>query len=283
MQQLSLFKQKKESDIFGANDNILISCSGGESSMFLTLEFIKRNKHSNILIVFANTGDENEETLKFIKNVEEYYNINIFWIEAYVPNKKGIAPTPVIVNYNIASRDGKPLLDQSEKYGHCAITSPHCTRDLKAGIIKKFAKAYFSGKPYYNLQGIRFDEQTRINWKTAKEKLWDYPLARWGITKPYINSYWKKHKKEHGFRLELKEHQGNCNLCFKKSERKLVKLIREKPCLIIFRITLELVSKVDTHDQYRNNLTAMDLLELAKSKQKLESMSSFGGSCVCAL
>lgn len=283
MKQLTLFKQKEEKDIYSKDDKILFSFSGGLSSATLLLEFLEKNKEigAEILVVFANTGDEHENTLKFINDIELNYGIKIYWIEAYVPKEKGKAPTPIIVDYDTASRDGKPLLDQSEKYGHCALTAPHCTRDLKVGIIHKFARSYFGNSDYWTFQGLRYDEQRRINWNTAKEKKWDYPLSRWGVTKPYVNSKWRKHKKEQGFTLDIEEHQGNCNLCFKKSDRKLVKLIREKPCLIIFRITLELVSCTDKHDQYRQNRTAMDILELAKSGDKIDDFSDFGLSCFC--
>lgn len=284
MKQLSLFAEQeiKETERYPKGSNVLISFSGGESSAFLLLRFISLNPHCNILVIFANTGDENEETYNFVNKLEKHYNVFVFWLEAYVSPVKNVGVYPVVVDYKTADREGTPLLDQSEKYGHCAIKAPHCNRDLKVAIIHKFAKEYFNGESYTTFQGIRHDEQTRINWKKAKEKNWDYPLARWGITKPYILQFWKEHKKRIGFRLELKEHEGNCNLCFKKSQRKLIKLIREKPCLILFRITLELVSKTDKHDQYRGNLTALDLLDLAKGETKESECSDFGSGCFCA-
>lgn len=263
--------------------NIFVSFSGGESSAFLLLEVLKRydRKYYNILVCFANTGDEHEETLRFIYNVQNYYNIPIVWLEAYVSPIKGIGVMPIVIDYHSASRDGTPLLDQAEKLGHCAITATHCTRDLKVRAMHKHTKLIF-GKHYTTMQGIRYDEQSRIDWAKARAKNWDYPLARWRITKPMIREFWSQHKKEHGFRLELKEHQGNCNLCFKKSDYKLVKQIRQTPCLIIFRITLELVSENDKHDQYRGNRTALDLLEMAKSPIDESQLSLFGGECFCS-
>lgn len=262
--------------------NIFVSFSGGESSAFLLLEVLKRydSKYYNILVCFANTGDEHEETLRFVYDIQTYYDIEVAWLEAYVSPIKGIGVMPIVIDYKSASRDGKPLLDQSEKLGHCAITAAHCTRDLKVRIMHKHAKLVL-GKNYTTMQGIRFDEQSRIKWGVAKLKNWDYPLARWRITKPMINEFWRKHKEYHGFRLNLKNHQGNCNLCFKKSDSKLVQQIRERPCLVIFRITLELISNNDLHDQYRANRSIFDLLDLAKSETKSNQLSIFGGECFC--
>lgn len=263
--------------------NIFVSFSGGESSAFLLLEIIKRYdaRFYNILVCFANVGDEHEETLRFVFNIQNYYDVNITWLEAYVSPIIGKGVMPIVVDYETTSRDGKPMLDQSEKLGQCAISATHCTRDLKIRTMHKHSKLVL-GNLYTTMQGIRADETSRINWKSAKEKNWDYPLARWGVTKPIINNFWSQHEEEHGFRLNLKEHQGNCNLCFKKSDSKLVKLLREQPCLYIFRKTLELVSKNDKHDAYRGHRDIDDILKLAKSNTKQDQLSLFGGQCFCS-
>ena len=70
-------------------------------------------------------------------------------------------------------------------------------------------------------------------------------------------------------------------LCHKKEERKLVRLIREKPCRAIFRMTLTLVSATDEYDMYRGHCDIWDLLEKAKSDTPEDLFSSFGGSCFC--
>lgn len=263
--------------------NIFISFSGGESSAYLLLRVLRTYSKDqyNILVCFANTGDENEETLRFVYRMQIYYDIDIVWLEAYISPIKGRGVMPIVVNFKTCSRDGKPLLDQSSKLGHCAISVPHCTRDLKVRTMHKYIKSVF-GNNYTTLQGIRYDEQSRINWQKAQVNDWDYPLARWGVTKDTIRTFWGKHKDIHGFRLDLKEHQGNCNLCFKKSDKKLIQTIREKPCLLIFRFTLELVSANDNHDQYRGSKTTMDLLELARDSKDINKLSDFGGQCFCS-
>lgn len=158
----------------------------------LLLHCLDKYKDYNILVCFANTGDEHEQTLLFVKRIQDFYNIKIYWIEAYV---LGVGVMPVLIDFETASRDGKPMLDQSEKLGNCGISTPHCTRDLKVRAMHKFAQNYFGSKNYITMQGIRYDEQSRINWKTAKNKNWDYPLARWMISKPIVNKFWERHEK----------------------------------------------------------------------------------------
>jgi hypothetical protein len=268
--------------------NILISFSFGESSAFMTIKLWERYKNRNdvnVLVCFANTGKEREETLEFGKRVQEHYDIPVFWLEAYVSPVMGKGVMPVIVDFDTASRDGKPMFDQAEKLGNCGISTTHCTRDLKTRTIMKFAKAYFNGEPYENLQGIRFDEQSRIDWESAKEKNWDYPLASDKELISYksgIRTFWRRHKKQHGWRLDLKPYEGNCDLCFKKSDRKLIQSIRDRPCSVIAWKTMELISSTDEFDMYRQHRTIDDLLELAKEDIPPDLFSDFGGACLCS-
>ena len=61
-------------------ENLLVSFSGGETSAYLAKWLIdNKSKAYNMIFVFANTGDEEEETLKFIdlcaKKMEYKYSM----------------------------------------------------------------------------------------------------------------------------------------------------------------------------------------------------------------
>jgi 3'-phosphoadenosine 5'-phosphosulfate sulfotransferase (PAPS reductase)/FAD synthetase len=61
----------------------------------------------DIYVVFANTGKEREETLRFVHDVETYWNVRVWWLERTAEG--GFE----IVGYNSASRKGEPLDNES--------------------------------------------------------------------------------------------------------------------------------------------------------------------------
>ena len=71
-------------------ETINASFSGGETSAFMVrmLKEKYRDKY-NISVVFANTGEENEETLEFIKKCDDEFGFNTVWIESISHHEKG--------------------------------------------------------------------------------------------------------------------------------------------------------------------------------------------------
>lgn len=87
--------------------NILISFSFGESSAYMTIklwEKFKNRNDVNVLICFANTGKEREQTLVFGKRVQDTYGIPVFWLEPYISPHKGTGVWPVVVDFETADR-----------------------------------------------------------------------------------------------------------------------------------------------------------------------------------
>lgn len=206
--------------------NLLVSFSGGETSAFMA-QWLNNNYeklgYENIVFVFANTGQENEQTLEFIERCDKYFNLCVQWIEVDVNYKNKVGNSYYMTNYDNASRKGEPFEAIIKKYGIPNNVAPHCTRELKAYPIIKFAKQYFNNEPYDTAIGIRTDEIDRIN-PNYKEKNFIYPLVtNIPTTKNMINFYWKNQP----FRLELKGYQGNCITCWKKSDKKLFQIAKE--------------------------------------------------------
>lgn len=204
-------------------DRLLVSFSGGETSAYMLWWILKNwsNKYE-IKVVFANTGQENEETLLFVKKCSEYFNIEVVWVEAVVnpENRKGT--THKVVNFETASRNGEPFEAVIAKYGIPNPATPHCNREMKLNAINSYMKS-IGWKKYYSAIGIRVDEFDRMNAK-RKEKRLLYPLiSEKPMSKAKINQWWNLQP----FRLELKGYQGNCKTCWKKSDAKLYTLINE--------------------------------------------------------
>ena len=197
---------------------ILVSVSGGRTSAFMAIFLKERFADRQLLFLFANTGKEKEETLVFLNNLDNHFNLGIVWLEAKVNPKKGKGTTYKIVDFKTASRNGEPFEAVIKKYGLPSKLFRHCTRELKEAPIHKYAKEIL-GTDYFTAIGIRADEKHRL---TEKEN-YIYPLADLNTDKKFINSFWLRQP----FNLELNEHEGNCDFCFLKSKKKRVKLISE--------------------------------------------------------
>jgi len=189
----------------------------------------KRGEY-NMVFVFANTGQEEYETIQFCKKCEEHFGFKIHYIEAVVYDKMGKGNDfKEVESYNL-DMEGAPFEAVIKKHGIPNKNFPHCTREMKAVPIRKFGKKYFNGQPYYLAIGIRHDEIDRVNPKHRKERI-IYPLiSERPMTKQKINFWWSQQP----FRLELKGYQGNCKTCWKKSDRKLYQIAKENPSAFLF-------------------------------------------------
>jgi len=252
---------------------LLVSFSGGETSAFMAqwLWLHKRNEY-DIHFIFANTGLENNETLEFVDQVSKHWGFHVFWIEAKVFHNERKTSGYEIVSPEIASRNGEPFEAMIAKHGMPSVRSPHCTRELKKHAIYSYAKS-IGWKQWHTAIGIRIDEIDRVS-PNAKKERFIYPLVSNVPTrKNDINKFWS----EQSFDLELKTYEGNCDLCFKKSFRKLMTLVKERPETIIWWSGIEFkyhdfIPDGKKHNKllippincFRQNKSIWDIVEMAK-------------------
>ena len=64
-------------------------------------ERYKDDPEVNLLFCFANTGKEREETLVYLKNIQEKFSIPIVWLEAEIIPEKGKGTTYKKVDFEI--------------------------------------------------------------------------------------------------------------------------------------------------------------------------------------
>lgn len=240
--------------------NLLISFSGGRTSAFMVKLLFELPKYKNHqkLVVFANTGKENEATLKFIDRCDNEWDLGVVWLEADVNEEKGQGTDYKIVDFDTASRKGEPFESVIKKYGLPSRLYRHCTRELKEVPIHKYAKEIFGTTDFDTAIGIRADEKHRLGSNPKKI----YPLAEMGFTEDIIRNWWDRQD----FHLELKDYQGNCDLCFLKSVRKKLTLLSEDVSKADWwdRIEQKYAKEYqDKFDVYRN-LTIADLVERAQ-------------------
>ena len=241
------------------NKNLLITFSGGRTSAFMSLFSKEYYKDYNKLFVFANTGKEKEETLTFVDECDKHFKLNLVWLEADINPIKGKGTGYKIVNHSTATRGKKLFENLCKKYGLPSKLFRHCTRELKEAPIHKFAKDYFGSKNYLTAIGIRYDEKNRI--KNDPKKI--YPLAQdLKVDEKFIRDFWKKQP----FDLQIKDYQGNCDLCFLKSKRKKLTIISENAGIAEDWKYLE--NKYGKHNQpifdVRGKISIEQLIEEAK-------------------
>jgi len=234
-------------------ETLLISFSGGRTSAMMTKYLLDNYQDIySMVVVFSNTGHERQATLDFVNKCDNKFNFNTIWIE---PEITASGTKAKIVDYETAYTNRKkngldPFEQMIIKYGIPNIMNPHCSRELKARTIRAFMRDYLKHKKidYKTAIGFRSDEPKRLNWEKAKKNKLIY-LAQLGkVTKEDVNKFWIGQE----FDLELKSYQGNCILCWKKSDRKLFTIIREG----ILSNDLELLAEIEwiesIHRKYGN-------------------------------
>lgn len=206
---------------------LLVSFSGGRTSAYMTW-WLWNNVRDvyDMIIVFANTGKEREETLLFVNDCSLKYGFPVVWVEALVFDGERKGTGHKVVSFESAARDGEPFEAIIKKYGIPNQSFPHCTRELKTNPIHSYMKA-IGWKNYVTAIGIRSDEMDRINYDHSKKNNYWYPLAENGITKRHIILHWQKEQ----FDLCLKDYEGNCDWCWKKNLMKLQTIAKEHPAI----------------------------------------------------
>ena len=200
-------------------DTILVSFSGGRTSAYMSYVMKKTWSKHNLIFVFANTGQEHEKTLEFVNRCDVEWGLGVVWVEAVINQDMNVGTKHSIVNFKTACRTPRLFEDMCSKYGLPNKSYPHCTRELKLQTMK----SYMSDKgKYVAAVGIRADEYRRV-----KEGNGDviYPLVDKFVTKNDVMQFWSKQP----FDLGIPEHQGNCTWCWKKSDKKLIRLLDDDP------------------------------------------------------
>jgi len=205
------------------NKNIFCSVSSGYSSVMMAVKIKEWYPNHNIICGMANTSKEHEESLKFMDKCDKHFKLNLKWIEAEF-NEKGTGVTYKVVNYKDLKTNGEIFESGIKKHGIPNNSNKWCNRDMKKEPLKKYCDDVFGRNNYSIAVGIRIDEIDRIT-KDYKENNIFYPLIEHKINKKERNKFWKNQP----IKIEIPDYKGNCDMCFKKSTRKLLTIIKEEP------------------------------------------------------
>lgn len=250
---------------------LALSFSGGETSAYMLL-WAKKHlfpQYDEWVVTFANTGQENEQTLEFVDRVQNYADVPVVWVEAVVHHDSRKGSTHKVVDFKTASRNGEPFEEVIKKYGIPNHTFQPCTRELKTNPMESYRRSLgWTLGTYQTAIGIRADEPQRIRPDAASKNI-IYPLAHMHrVSKKHINAFWESMP----FRLELTGYQGNCKWCWKKTLRKHLTIITETPEAYEFPERMENMyafngarndGDTDPRRFFRRNRTVQDLRDLA--------------------
>ena len=214
-----------------------ISFSGGRTSAFMLHKVLLNGGGqlpSQAKVIFANTGKEEEATLKFVDECSKRWNVPISWLEyAEVDGEHSFK----VVDYQTASRNGEPF-EQIIKHFNNALPNGrarYCSANLKTRTFYRYLKS-IGWEEWESFLGIRADEPKRVvkfranpNPEGKHETVY-LPLAQDNISSKDVSNFWKAQDFDLGLpNINGKTMHGNCDLCMLKPKAQILSLIQEKP------------------------------------------------------
>jgi 3'-phosphoadenosine 5'-phosphosulfate sulfotransferase (PAPS reductase)/FAD synthetase len=273
---------------FEITEPTCISFSGGRTSAFMLYKVLEAHNMSlpdEAVVCFANTGKEDEATLKFVHDCETHWNVPIVWLEYRDAEESKDRWTKV--TYETASRNGEPFeaVIRKKNYLPNPVTR-FCTIEMKIRTIANylFSKGMCDTRSegeYMSWVGIRADEPRRAA-KIPRDRT---PLVTAGVTKEIVGEFWRNQP----FDLELPNingvtYHGNCDLCFLKGSSQTMSLIAEKPERAVWWAKMEalaLASKPDGARFRKDRPGYQEMMNYATNQTDFFGMEDETIPCFC--
>jgi hypothetical protein len=268
--------------------NLLVTVSGGRSSAFMAYHIHTSPKYKdyNKLYVFCNTGMERPQTIDFLKKIESIWGIQLTLIEGTYSNVLGIGVGYKIVSWDTLDMKATPFTESIMHANKGTFNglpnqeAPYCSSRMKVRPSEKFADEIFGKKNYLKAIGFRKEDMPkRISWAEIKED--DkriFPLIT-DFTEPIglieLNKFWEFQP----FKLEISSKLGNCELCWKKSDKVLIDSIRYGSRFIEWYQNME---EKYGNTSFRNHRSINDFVKMAENPFTPEI--NFGQedfNCIC--
>lgn len=234
--------------------NIICLTSAGYTSVMMAIKMQEWYPNHNIVNVMANTSKERIESLNFMNECDNYFGLNLVWIEAVINQDKGKGTNYKITSFYDLKTKGEIFEDGIKKYGIPSKINKWCNRDLKITPIKKYADDLFGANNYCFAIGLRVDEIDRIS-KDYKTNNIFYPPFDHNISQRERNLFWKNQN----IKLKIPAYKGNCDACFEKSMRKKMTILIEEPEVFEWWNNMELkysklpIEGKDSYNEFASN------------------------------
>jgi 3'-phosphoadenosine 5'-phosphosulfate sulfotransferase (PAPS reductase)/FAD synthetase len=210
----------------------VVSFSGGRTSGYMLWHIIQAfggTLPDDVKVIFCNTGKERPETLDFVERCSQWWGVAVTWLEyRHAPDGER-KHTFTQVDYTTASRNGEPF-EQIILARQCLpnVRARFCTSELKMRTNMRYLKS-IGWTDWDNAIGLRADEPHRVARIRGRQEVKCetpvVPLADAGATLIDVNTFWGRQS----FDLELRQDEGNCDLCFLKGPNKVRRLVAERP------------------------------------------------------
>lgn len=205
-------------------NNILCTVSAGYSSMLMAIHMKEWYPNHNIVYAFANTGKEDKRSLDFLKECADYYGLDIVYLEPIISSDKGVGTNYAVRLANNLDLSGIQFEYGIQKYGIPSVANKWCNRELKLVPMQKYCDDIFGKNNWSVAIGIRIDEIDRVSESYKTNNIF-YPLVEHKIDSRLRNKFWS----EQPIKLKLKAFEGNCTMCFEKSDRKRMTVYKYNP------------------------------------------------------
>ena len=211
-----------------------ISFSGGRTSAYMLYQVLQAHGGKlpdEAIVCFANTGKEDEATLRFVQDCSVRWNVEINWLEF-----QDADPAFKQVDFKSAGRNGEPFEELISRYPYLPNgRARYCSSYMKTRTMHRYLKS-IGWEEWDTFIGIRADEPRRVSKFRAnphpesRHETIFMPLASLEVSAKDVGKFWADSE----FDLNLpningKTMHGNCDLCYLKPKSQILSLIKEKP------------------------------------------------------
>jgi 3'-phosphoadenosine 5'-phosphosulfate sulfotransferase (PAPS reductase)/FAD synthetase len=267
----------------------VISFSGGRTSGYMLRKILDEYDNKlpeDLPVVFSNTGKEMPQTLDFVQECSDKWNVPIVWIEWNENSEHNLD----VVNYETASRKGEPFerLIDSKAFLPNPVTR-YCTSYLKIKAMRAYCMFWKDFEYWNNYVGLRYDERHRVarihNRKKRERWETEAPLHAARVTVHDVFKFWTNND----FDLRLpniggKTPQGNCDMCFLKGKNTIMNIMKSDPKLADWWIAQE-EKKIGgnqlAHKFRKDRASYRGLLEQTQNQLDLFEYDQSTDTCFC--
>lgn len=200
----------------------IASVSGGRTSMGpMITSLINTYGKEACDFVFCDTGAEDVDTYRFIRDVAKEFNITITCLRLNMPKQKGKGGTYEIIDINQIGQDYYAWKQLTSKYGNPFMPGgKFCTQQMKGNIFRKYCNDTYGKDNFYTWIGYRAEEGNRI-WGKAASGI----LGKLGLTNVEKTEFYNQCLKDHSVVQSLAEYVTEDDFEYFEYKEKLEKAI----------------------------------------------------------